>query len=399
MTHRIAIIGSGFAGMWAALAAARVRDMAGSTPEACEIAVISPSPLLVIRPRLYETALDEMSPELQSIFDRVGVRHVAARVERIDTARRTLALSSSATLSYDRLVLASGSVLNMPAIPGLAEHAWNVDQIEDARALEAHLHALADEPETAERNTVVVAGGGFTGIETAAEMAGRLRSHFGPAAETRIVIVERAGAIGPDLGPGPRPVIELALRELGVEVHVGAEVTSLDARGITVAGLGRIDARTVVWTCGARANPLAEQIPSTRDRYGRLHVTRDLRVEGAAAVYATGDVACAATDDAGHHAMMSCQHAIALGRAAGHNAAADLLGLPLRPYSQPKYVTCLDLGAWGAVYTEGWERDVKLQGAEAKQLKHMINTSLIYPPRGDRAAILATADPAIPVVA
>ena len=68
-----------------------------------------------------------------------------------------------------------------------------------------------------------------------------------------------------------------------------------------------------------------------------------------------------------------------------------------RAYSQPKYVTCLDLGAWGAVYTEGWDRQQKLVGAEAKALKSQINTQWIYPPAADRAVALAAADPAIPV--
>lgn len=67
-------------------------------------------------------------------------------------------------------------------------------------------------------------------------------------------------------------------------------------------------------------------------------------------IYATGDVAYAATDEDDNHAMMSCQHAMNLGRS---NVAADLLGEAPIPYSQPKYVTCLDLGPWGAVYTEG----------------------------------------------
>lgn len=81
---------------------------------------------------------------------------------------------------------------------------------------------------------------------------------------------------------------------------------------------------------------------------------------------------------------MSCQHAMNLGRSAGHNVAADLLGHPTRPYRQPKYVTCLDLGPWGAVYTEGWDRQVKMKGAEAKRLKNRINTERIYPPRAGR---------------
>lgn len=96
---------------------------------------------------------------------------------------------------------------------------------------------------------------------------------------------------------------------------------------------------------------------------------------------------------------MTCQHAIALGRSAGNNAAAQLLGVAPVPYRQSKYVTCLDLGAWGAVFTEGWDRQVKLVRQEGKALKTQINTQWIYPPIADRAVALAAADPLIPVVA
>ncbi len=88
---------------------------------------------------------------------------------------------------------------------------------------------------------------------------------------------------------------------------------------------------------------------------------------------------------------MSCQHALTMGRFAGYNTARDLLGLPLRAYRQPRYVTCLDLGSWGAVFTTGWDRQVEMTRGEAKRLKIKINTQRIYPPTGDRAAILAAA--------
>jgi NADH dehydrogenase len=90
---------------------------------------------------------------------------------------------------------------------------------------------------------------------------------------------------------------------------------------------------------------------------------------------------------------MSCQHAQSLGRVAGHNAAAELVGLPLHPYSQPKYVTCLDIGPWGALYTEGWDRQVRLTREAGKAQKREINTTWIYPPAADRKAAFAVANP------
>ncbi len=401
MSKRILIVGAGFAGMWSALGAARLLDETLATD--IEVALIAPEPHLHVRPRLYEEGPANMRAPLAEIFSAVGVRFIQGTVEQIHVGRGEVEYQAEGgartTLAYDRLVLATGSRLFRPAIPGLAEHTFSVDQVDEAAQLEAHLRGLAHASATRGRNTVVVAGGGFTGIETAAEMPARLRAALGQEAEVKVIVVEREAALGPDLGPGPRPVIEQALRELGVTWKLGSAVTSIDAEGLTMADGERIDAATVIWTAGARASTLTAQIPAPRDAFGRLHVDRNLRVEGVETVYATGDVARAATDDDGHHTMMSCQHAMNLGRSAGYNVAADLLGIEPIAYSQPAYVTCLDLGPWGAVYTEGWEREVKMAGADAKRLKQQINTEWIYPPVATREEAFAAADPRRVVVA
>lgn len=217
----------------------------------------------------------------------------------------------------------------------------------DAAQLEAHIASLASRPENAARNTVVVAGGGFTGIETAGETPARLREALDEAAAVNVIMVERDSEIGPDLGADPRPVITQALTELGVKWKLGTGVAAVDANGVTLENCERIDATTVIWTAGARASALTAQIPAERDNFGRLHVDRNLKVMGLDTVYATGDIAYAATDDEGNYAMMSCQHAQNMGRSAGYNVAADLLGKAPIPYSQAKYATCLDLGAVG----------------------------------------------------
>lgn len=401
MQQRILVIGSGFAGMWAALGAARVLDQHGRSD--VEVALVAPEPLLHLRPRLHEAAPHAMTTPLLPLFEAAGVRYVQGSVERIHTSERNVEAVNERgerfTLAYDRLVLTAGSRLFRPAIPGLAEHAFSIDQTDEASALDVHLARLADLPPSDARNTVVVAGGGFTGIEIACELPERVRRVLGEDAEVRVVIVERSHVIGPDLGPGPRPQIEQALDELGVVRFLGAAVNAIDADGLSTTTGERIEAKTVIWTAGMQASPLTAQVPGERDALGRLHVTRDLRVKGVDAVFAAGDVALAQVDDAGNHALMSCQHAMNMGRSAGYNVAADLLGLPTQAYAQPVYVTCLDLGPWGAVYTEGWERQVKLQGAEAKALKRQINTQWIYPPLPSRKAAREAADPQRVVVA
>jgi NADH dehydrogenase len=393
---RLVIIGAGFAGMYAALSAARLRDIQGVSPDEFEIALVAPEPTLVVRPRLYEPKPETLTAPLLDVLKAIDVVYVQGSVETIDTKSRSLQIAADGkrkSLSYDRLVVATGSRLFRPNIPGLAEHGFSVDSLDDAVALDKHLHGLAKRPAMNGRDTVVVAGGGFTGIEAATEMPTRLREILGKDAKTRVIIVERNSAIAPDMGAGPRPVIEDALRKVGVETRLGAGVASLDASGVTLSSGEHIEAETVIWAAGIRAAPLTAQIPAERDNFGRLLVDRDLRVPGVQGVFATGDAARAACDDDGNYALMSCQHATRMGAFAGNNAAAELLGVATRPYHQKAYVTCLDLGDAGALFTRGWERKVEMVGDVAKKTKQEINTVWIYPPKPERAAALASADP------
>ncbi len=396
LTQKILIAGSGFAGMWSALSAARAVSLTGKE-DMVDIKIISPAPKLHIRPRFYERTFEEMAPDIAPLFAAVGVEHIAGTVQKIDTDRHEVEMTGNddknVILPYDRFILATGSGLFLPDIPGLKEYSFNVDQLSDAIALDTHLKALAGKPETVGRNTVVVVGGGFTGIETAAEIPDRLHEILGHDTNIRVVVLEQAPAIGPDLGPSPRPIIEEALTACGVEVITSTSAAAIDADGITTSTGERIETNTVIWTAGARAHPLAAQIEGEHDRFGRVLVDRYLRAKSIKDVFVTGDVAMAATDDEGNVAMMSCQHALSLGRVAGHNAAAEIVGLPKHPYSQPKYVTCLDLGPWGAVYTEGWDRKVEMKRADAKELKRAINTQWIYPPTPDRDTVFSIANP------
>jgi NADH dehydrogenase len=140
---------------------------------------------------------------------------------------------------------------------------------------------------------------------------------------------------------------------------------------------------------------LTARFPVERDRLGRLPVDACLKVVGLSAEFAAGDVAWFDIDGI-HSSVMSCQHARPMGRFAGHNAVCDLLGQPMLPLRIDWYTTILDLGPWGAVYTEGWDRHVASQGATAKRTKEIINRQRIYPPASrDRREILDAAAPTV----
>ncbi|MEL5646429.1 FAD-dependent oxidoreductase [Serratia ureilytica] len=401
MTQKIVIAGSGFAGFWAAVSAMRAITLAGKHDD-IEVLMVSPTPTVTIRPRLYEAVLDNMNPDISAQLTAVGARHLAGTVERIDAAAKMLrvapAVGEPLELAYDRLVWATGSRLSVPAVPGFAEYGFNVDTLESAQRLGAHIKALAAKPSTPARNTAVVVGAGLTGLESAAEMPQRLRDALGQNENVRVVIVDSAPEVGAGMGAEPGAVIRQALAECGVEARAGLRVSAIDAEGVMLSNGERIAANTVILAAGVRAHPLTEQIPGERDANGRVIGDAFLRAPAAAGIFVTGDTVKAATDDLGNHNLMTCQHAMSLGRVAGHNAAAELTGLPAHPYSQPKYVTCLDLGPWGALYTEGWQRQVRFTRQEGKKIKQEINTQWIYPPAADREALFAVANPDFVIV-
>ena len=222
-----------------------------SSPDTLEIIVVAPEPRLVIRPRLYERAPETMVAPLAEVFEAVDVQYEQGRVDVIDSASKSVVIvgpdGMRRSLSYDRLVLAAGSQGFKPDIPGLAKYGFSVDQLDDAIALDHHLNALANRPSSAARDTVVVAGGGFTGIEVATEMPSRLRAILGPKANVRVIIVDRNEAIAPAMGPDPRPLIEKALREAGVETRLGVGVSALNESGVTLSDGQSIESATVIW--------------------------------------------------------------------------------------------------------------------------------------------------------
>jgi NADH:ubiquinone reductase (H+-translocating) len=399
MQH-IVVLGAGFAGLWAAVGAARVLDERGIGPDRVEVTMVNATPWHSIRVRNYEADLSGTRVPLVDILGPIGVQLVVAEIVDLSVADRTVSCDAAGRpfrLAYDRMVFALGSRLLRPPIPGLPEYAFDVDTYDDAIRLGGHLSGLADKPRSAGRDTVLVIGAGLTGIEVAAEMPARLRAvtTADPQAQPRVILADRAERIGSDMGEGARTVIDEALAALRVETRPGVSVAAIDAGGAILSSGERIDADTVVWCAGMEASPLAARFPVSRDRFGRLPVTPSLKVDGLTAEFAAGDVASFAIDGT-HSCVMSCQHGRPMGRFAGHNVVCDLLGEPMLPLTIDWYTTILDLGAWGAVYTEGWDRHVVAQQAVAKRTKETINRQRIYPPLSrDRHEILAAAAPIV----
>lgn len=384
----IVVVGGGFAGFWAAVAARRV---GGS---ALPVTLVSREPVLAMRPRLYEADPHLLSVPLPPLLARAGVTFLQGEAAGLDVHTATVQLANGEDLAYDRLILATGSVLRVPPLPGVSA-AHSIDTQHDAVVFDQHLAQLGTRGGAP---VVVIVGAGFSGIELALELRDRLARHGAVAdgGHARIVLVDRSPVVGPELGPGPRPAIEAALAAARVELLLSATLAELGRDWLRFANGDMLQADAVVLTTGSQAACFAKAVPGQRDALGRVRVDQFLRAVSAPRVYVTGDAAAADAGD-GQLALQSCQHALQMGRYAGENAVRDLLGQQPVPYVQPPYVTCLDLGRSGALFTRGRDRSPDQTGLDAKALKRRINTQVIYPPMqasGEELVALSSLDPA-----
>lgn len=373
-TPRVTVVGGGFAGLWAAAAAARVRDERGAD---LEVVLVSADPALTIRPRLYEHGFEDVRVDLRALLEPVGVAVAEGLVTGVDVAASEIALATGRRFGYDRMVLAAGSRLRRPKDPALDGQVHSIDNFAEATAFWADLEAQRREI-SGRPVEVLVVGAGLTGVELAAELAS--------LAEVHVTLLDRAPG-------GPRTdaerVVASALDETGVDVRRGAEVAAIEGAKAVLRDGESVAADLVVWAAGMVASPLTAMPGAQRDDLGRLLVDEHLGVPGVPNVYAAGDTARVVTDGV-HVAPMSCQFANRTGKVAGHNAAASLLGAPMAAFAEPSYVTCIDLGSWGALFTRGWGREPDRVREQGKEMKHLITRRLIYPP-ADPAALLSAA--------
>ena len=390
----IVVIGGGFAGLWAAMGAAKRLDEALGKPEVA-ITLVNRDDWHAIRVRNYETNISDARLPLGPLLEQAGVELVIGEVTDIDTDRCLVTVSGigdadekNHILRWDRLVLAAGSALVRPDIPGLAEFGFSIDTWDDADRLNTHLQELAD---TVAGSSVLIVGAGMTGVELACEMPARLRG-LG-IKEPRIILADSANEIGLSLGDEARPVITDAFITLGVEALPSVRVAEIDKEGATLGDGSRIDAATIVWTAGVRPSGLAAMVPGGHAPDGRLRVDSCMRVEALDGVFAAGDIAAAPTED-GNETVMSCQHGRPMGRTAGYNAACDLIGSDMISLRFNPYVTCIDLGSFGALLTAGYDRRLVETGEAIKERKRTTNRINIYPPKpANRTSLMEAAAP------
>jgi NADH dehydrogenase len=348
MGQRIVIVGGGFGGFYAALGLER--RLRGRH----EVTLVSRDNYLLYTPLLPEAAAGSLEPRHLVVPLRSSLSHtrvVLGTVTRLDTAGKSVRVGVAdappLVLPYEHLVLAPGSVTRVPAsVPGLRERAIGFKTLAEAiflrnRVLE-HLERAeqASDPRVrAALLTLVFVGGGYAGVEAAAElhaMAHDARRYYPSirAEELRFVVLEAGHTILRDLGDDFARGVQRRLIGKGIEIRAPSTLAAVREREVELADGTVIPTRTVVWTAGVVANPLVEDLPAARDARGRLLTTPELRVPGLDGVWALGD--SAAVPDAkagGQPAPQTAQHVLRQARTLARNLAAALEGGTERPFA------------------------------------------------------------------
>jgi NADH:quinone reductase (non-electrogenic) len=338
--HRVVVIGAGFGGL------AAVKALAGAP---VDVVLVDANNFHTFQPLLYQVATagldtDDVAFPARGIFHRQrNVDFRMRRVTSLDLDHRVVTLDGGGELGYDHLVLAAGAVTADYGIPGVKEHGFGLKTLADAVALRSHVlrcfEDAADDPSLIDDGllTVVIAGGGPTGVELAGGLMELftkvLRKDF-PTLDlrrARVVLVEMADRLLGTFAPRLSSRAYRTLSRRGIEIMLGVGVDKVEADAVQLRDGTRIPTRTLVWTAGVVATPLARTLGGPAGPGGRIAVAPDLSVPGHSEVFAVGDIAVSGDGQDGSLPGVA-QVAIQGGRHAGRMIRAQLDGQPTTPF-------------------------------------------------------------------
>ncbi|WP_182882167.1 MULTISPECIES: NAD(P)/FAD-dependent oxidoreductase [unclassified Microbispora] len=329
MQHRIVVLGAGYAG---AIAAGRLAKRLRR--EDVAITLVNAEPDFVERVRMHQLATGQrLKPRpFAEMFAGTGVEVRIAKVTGVDVDRRTVAVTGAdgdGELAYDTLVYALGSGWNPQGVPGTAEHAYEIAGRPGALRLRERLARLGA------GQTVVVVGGGLTGVEAATEIAEA-------RPDLRVALAARDG-LGDWLSPKGREHLRKVFGRLGITVHEHFTVGSVEADRVVAADGTAVPAAVTVWATGFAVHPIAQATTLEVSETGQIVVDGTLRSVSHPDVYAVGDAAMA-MGPGNKPLRMSCASGTPSAWQAADAIAARLTGGKLPHVSIRYFNQCVSLG-------------------------------------------------------
>ena len=341
LPKRILILGGGFGGLYTALHLEKKLRRYSDV----ELTIVNRENFFLFTPMLHEVAAGDL--DLTHIVN--PVRKLLRRthffngdIKRIDLKERRVIVAHADDnhdheLAYDYLVLALGSVTNFYNLPGLAENALTMKSLSDAICLRSRLIKNLEQADfecaCEDRSrllTVVVAGGGFAGVETIASVNDFVREaiEFYPKLsekELRIVLIQASDAILPELGPQLGAYARKKLARRGVQFLMNTAVKSVSNDEVNLSDGTSLKTNLLVWTAGVSPNPLLGMLDCSKER-GRLVTNEFLEIENVPGVWALGDCAAVPDPATGKSCPPTAQHAIRQGKIVAENIVAAICG-------------------------------------------------------------------------
>jgi len=350
--QKVVILGAGFAGIHVAQELARLLP-----PDSdAQITLVDQNDFLLFTPMLTEAAGGQVDTRhivdsVRRLAPRIGFEQ--GRVETVDPKARQVTLTvggsdgippSHRTLSADHLVFALGSTTNFHGLPGVPEHSQGIKTIADAAAIRSRVPALleraAAEPNADVRQallTLVVAGGGYSGVETMAAVNDLLRDNVRdyPSLSADLIqsiLIEPGGRLLPELNEGLAHYARQKLEQRGVCVRLKTEITGAGEGYVEVKGEPRVPAFTLIWAAGIKPSPVVEALPVKRGRHGGIVVDACCAVPDHPGIWALGD--CAEIPQPGSQGTYAptAQNAMREGTQTAKNIVATLRGAPPQPF-------------------------------------------------------------------
>jgi len=336
---KVVIIGAGFGGLWASRSLAK---------EPVDVLVVDQNNYHTFLALLYQVAAAELEAEdiaypVRSIFWNLpNVDFALAYARRIDPQNRIIETDGD-PISYDYLILSTGSITHSFNIPGVAAHAYCLKTLEEAVILKNHIICCfegatreTDEDRRRSLLTFVIVGGGATGVEYAGALSELIH---GPLIQdyrtidfdtVRVILLEASDKLVANMPETIHTYTLGRLKKMGVDVRLGVKVLEVTSDGVVLDGQDKIFTRTVVWTAGVRGEPIVERSGLPTERDGRVPVLTTLQVPGHPEIYVVGDLASIKEDD--RVLPLVAQVAIQSAVTAAKNILRHIDGQPLQSF-------------------------------------------------------------------
>jgi NADH dehydrogenase len=300
--RRVVVVGAGFGGL-------NVTRALASGP--FQITIVDRDNYHGFWPLLYEVATAGLGPDdiahpVRAMFgERTNIDVRLGTVSGVDVDKRLVSVEEEEAVPYDYLVVAAGSSTSDFGLPGVAEHAFPLKTLPDAVRLRNHILTTFERADANRSRlddgllTIVVAGGGPTGVEMAgalSELIGRNLARDFPHLDVtlaRVVLIEMAEHLLGGFSPVSQQRALMTLQTKGVEVRLNTAIAGVETDRVLLQHGDPVPCGTVVWTAGVRANPVADELGLAQGRAGGVRVNPDLSVPGHPEMFVIGDLAAA----------------------------------------------------------------------------------------------------------